>query len=397
MLWKHAGPNGPEGRCGGEHTIVSCARHLSITGIEGNAAMRASLHYGTVFVVCTLIVCFLPPNAAAPSEGNVRCSDVIQRGELNVLTINSLFSEIADRTACFERIAAFVQSQAEAGRPVDVMLLQEAAGGLLVKTENSAQEFRQILNQHYGLDYSLSTAYASGVPAILTIFNATLSRGAVTASLWRLWPPATELACEGHAMPLTRSVLMTRLQVPGLGSIDVYHTHLCADCQAAERLGQAQQLVSFVQQVETRPPGAHPIVLGGDFNTDLVRADPHEEALYRLITAESPVAFEDSYAVANRAGNSASPLWRIRRDDGDQGPRNQGASRALLQSARGSLHVDGRKAPGSPLQAGDGKAAAGEPAGGRHGLGDRHEPCRLDHPRDQGKPQAGVKGYRGPL
>jgi maltose 6'-phosphate phosphatase len=296
--------------------MVSCARHLSITGIEGNASMRASLHSCPVFVVCTMIVCFLPPNGAAPSEGNVRCADVIQRGELNVLTINILFSEIADRTARFERIATFVQSQAEAGRPVDVMLLQEAAGGRLVKTENSAQEFREILHQHYGLDYSLSTAYASGVPEILTIFNATLSRCAVTASLWRLLPPATELACEGHAMPLTRSVLMTRLQVPGLGSIEVYHTHLCADCQASERLEQAQQLVSFVQQVETRAPGPHPTILGGDFNTDLVRADPQEEALYRLITAESPVAFEDSYAVANRAGNPASPLWCIRRDDG---------------------------------------------------------------------------------
>jgi endonuclease/exonuclease/phosphatase family metal-dependent hydrolase len=287
MLWKQAGSNGPEGRCGGERTMVSCARHLSITGIEGNASMRASLHSCPVFVVCTMIVCFLPPNGAAPSEGNVRCADVIQRGELNVLTINILFSEIADRTARFERIATFVQSQAEAGRPVDVMLLQEAAGGRLVKTENSAQEFREILHQHYGLDYSLSTAYASGVPEILTIFNATLSRCAVTASLWRLLPPATELACEGHAMPLTRSVLMTRLQVPGLGSIEVYHTHLCADCQASERLEQAQQLVSFVQQVETRAPGPHPTILGGDFNTDLVRADPQEEALYRLITAEA--------------------------------------------------------------------------------------------------------------
>ena len=47
-----------------------------------------------------------------------------------------------------------------------------------------------------------------------------------------------------------------------------------------------------------------------------MHAAPQEEALYRLITAETPVAFEDSYAVANRAGNPASPLWCTRRDDG---------------------------------------------------------------------------------
>jgi hypothetical protein len=65
-----------------------------------------------------MIVCLLSPNAAASSEGNVSCSDAIQRGELNVLTINLLFSEIADRMARFERIATFIQSQAEAGHPM---------------------------------------------------------------------------------------------------------------------------------------------------------------------------------------------------------------------------------------------------------------------------------------
>jgi maltose 6'-phosphate phosphatase len=278
--------------------------------------MRAYAHYFTVLVVCTLIVCLLPPNAAAPSEGNVSCSDVIQRGELNVLTINILFSEMADRTARLERIATFVQSQAEAGRPVDVILLQEAAGGLLVKTENSAQDFREILKQRYGLDYSLSTAYANGVPGLLTVFNATLSRCAITVSLWRLLPPAVEIEFQGHPIPLTRSVLMTRLQVPGVGHIDVYNTHLCAGCEATERLEQAQTLVHFLQQVETRAPGATSIVLGGDFNTDLVHAAPPDEALYRLITAEGPIPFEDSYAVANGAGNPASPLWCIPRADG---------------------------------------------------------------------------------
>jgi maltose 6'-phosphate phosphatase len=199
---------------------------------------------------------------------------------------------------------------------VDVLLLQEAAGGLLVKTENSARDLQAILNHHYALDYRLSTAYATGVPGILTIFNATLSRCAITTSLWRLLPPATELEFQGHAIPVTRSVLMTRLQVPGVGPINVYNTHLCAACEAAERLEQAHTLVYFVQQVEARAPRATAIILRGDCNTDLAHAAPPDEALYRLITAEGPIPFEDSYAVANGAGNPASPRWCIRHDNG---------------------------------------------------------------------------------
>ena len=204
----------------------------------------------------------------------------------------------------------------EVGQPVDVILLQEAAGGILVKTDNSAHDLQAILKQQYALDYSLSTAYANGVPGLLTVFNATLSRCAITVSLWRLLPPTAEIEFRGHPIPLTRSVLMTRLQVPGVGPIDVYNTHLCAGCEAAERLEQAQTLVRFVQRVETLAPGANPIMHGGDFNTDLVPATPADEALYRLMTAERPVPFQDAYAIANRASNPASPLWCIRRDDG---------------------------------------------------------------------------------
>jgi maltose 6'-phosphate phosphatase len=109
---------------------------------------------------------------------------------------------------------------------------------------------------------------------------------------------------------------MTRLQVPGVGAIDVYNTHLCATCLSSERLEQAQRLIGFVERVETFFSGQNLLVLGGDFNTDLVHADPQEEALYRLLTAEGPVPFQDTYAVTNGAGNPVSPPWCLRRDDG---------------------------------------------------------------------------------
>lgn len=278
--------------------------------------MKASVYCSTVLAVCTMMVCGIRPGIATSSEGSIECADVAQRGVLNVMTLNMLFSEVNDRTARLERIANFVRSQFETGQPVDVMLLQEAAGGFLVKTENSAQDLQAMLRDHYALDYHLRTAYATGVPGLLTVFNATLSRCDVTASLWALLPPATELAFQGHQIPLTRSVLMTRLQVPDVGYIHVYNTHLCANCRADERLEQAHRLVRFMQRVETLAPGSNPIILGGDFNTDLVHAAPQEEALYRLLTVESPFPFQDTYAAANSAGHPISPLWCIRRDNG---------------------------------------------------------------------------------
>src|SRR5918996_2810489 len=114
--------------------------------------MKAYVYRSTVLAVCTMILCCARPNVAASSEGTAHCADVVQRGVLNVLTINILFSEVDHRTARLARIATFVQSQFEAGHPVDVMLLQEAVGGRLVQTENSAHDFKAILEQNSGLD-----------------------------------------------------------------------------------------------------------------------------------------------------------------------------------------------------------------------------------------------------
>jgi maltose 6'-phosphate phosphatase len=278
--------------------------------------MKASASRVTLFVACTLLLCLPRLRLEASPGGDVHCPDVSQRGVLNVMTVNILFSEIESRTARLERIAQFVRSQFDAADPVDVLLLQEAAGGFLVNTENSARDLQTLLKTRYGLDYTLRTAYANGVPGLLEVFNATLSRCAITASLWTLLPPTTEIEFRGQAIPLTRSVLMTRLQVPGVGAVDVYNTHLCANCLSSERLEQAQRLLRFVHHAEALFAGQNPVVLGGDFNTALAPADPNAEALYQLITADSQVPFQDSYAAANGAGNPLSPLWCIRRDDG---------------------------------------------------------------------------------
>jgi maltose 6'-phosphate phosphatase len=256
-----------------------------------------------------------PLGVATARAATGPCEDIVARERLNVLTINLLFSAIETRTTRLESIAQFVRHQFDAANPVDVILLQEAAGGLLVNTANSARDFQTLLHTHYGLDYTLRMAYANGVPGLLTVFNATLSRCAITASRWTLLPPATEVEFRGHAVPLTRSALMTRLQVPGVGAVDVYNTHLCASCLASERLAQAQRLLQFVQQVEARASVPIPLILGGDFNTDLTSADPDEAAVYQRITQDPQTPFQDSYAVAHPVGDPW-PVSCLRRADG---------------------------------------------------------------------------------
>jgi maltose 6'-phosphate phosphatase len=292
----------------------SCG-NLGKTRIIGNI-MTAYFTRPTSLFFFTLLLCLPHLSRAASHERDVQCVDVVNRGVFNVLTINILFSDIETRNTRLDRIAQFVKSQFEAANPVDVILLQEAAGGILVKTENSAEDFTNILNTHYGLNYSLRMAYSNGVPGLLAVFNATLSRCEVTTSLWTLLPPATEIEFQGYTIPLTRSVLMTRLEVPGVGTIEVYNTHLCANCRSSERLEQAQRLLRFLHNVETLFPGQNPMVLGGDFNTNLAHADQEEAALYQFITADSQFPFQDSYAVANSVGNPSSPVSCIRRDDG---------------------------------------------------------------------------------
>src|SRR5215475_16040521 len=82
--------------------------------------MKASVSCSTVLAVCTIIVCGMRPGLAAAAESRVECADVAQRGVLNVMTLNLLFSRVHDRTARLEHIATLVRSQFEAGQPVDV-------------------------------------------------------------------------------------------------------------------------------------------------------------------------------------------------------------------------------------------------------------------------------------
>jgi maltose 6'-phosphate phosphatase len=206
--------------------------------------------------------------------------------ELSVLTINSLFSEVDEREARLQRIAEFI-----ADNPVDLILLQEVVGGRWSGTVNSAWDLKTKILDESGIEYDFAYRMANGVPRLLSVGNAILSRHRILYTLAKTLPFESEVVYEGIEIPLKRRAMMSRVKIPGFGKINVYNTHLCAFCDPAERYEQAAVLVDFINAVERFIWGASPAILGGDFNTNL--SVPGEEEVYDLLTDEG---FIDTYA-----------------------------------------------------------------------------------------------------
>jgi len=232
-----------------------------------------------------------------------QCPDISTRGHLNVMTINLLFSEIQDRQIRLERIAAFAKDQADSGEPVDFILLQEVVGGLLSKTVNSGQDLHNLLAQKE-LSYNLSFKLANGLPGILSVGNAILSRCEIVYTLSTVLPFVIEEPFQGITVPLKRIVMMSRVKVPRVGKINVYNTHLCAFCEPEARLQQALVMADFIDEVESFIGGINPIILGGDFNTDVNL--PSEIGVYNLITEQ--LGFIDSYAESHNCISCCSQV-----------------------------------------------------------------------------------------
>jgi maltose 6'-phosphate phosphatase len=240
----------------------------------------------------------LLPRAASGSQAV--CADTAARGRLNVLTINLLFTEIQQRDLRLERIADFVRLRSQTD-PVDAILLQEVVGGRLAGTTNSSVDLQRMLAA-LGESYNLSYRLANGIPGLLTVGNAVLSRCEIVRTVSKMLPVVTEEPFPGLDLevPLSREALLVRLHLPGYGDLNVYNTHLCAFCDpVTERLQQAEALLSFVSQVQKFFPA--PVVLGGDFNTDLEQ--PGHSLVYNTIAAGG---FVDTYAALHSCNSCCS-------------------------------------------------------------------------------------------
>jgi maltose 6'-phosphate phosphatase len=264
-------------------------------------------------LVSTLLFFACQTTPTPPAMGDARCDDVAERGVINILDINILFSEVDNRDKRLEDVAEFA-----ANSDVDVLLLQEVVNGILVNTENSAEDLRDILRRKHNLDYNIQTAFEVGLPGLLSVANAVLSRCEIKFNLVKRLPKASELEFGGRAIRINRNVMMVQLEIPDKGKINVYNTHLCARCEIEEREEQLDELLEFVNEMDTNMPGENPSVLGGDFNSDRFDNQGAEKFLWEKIIA---AGFIDAYAefvIANSGGQETLDTLCEDEDNADE-------------------------------------------------------------------------------
>jgi maltose 6'-phosphate phosphatase len=229
---------------------------------------------------------------------------------LRVLTLNLLFSQFETRDENLERVADFIAAQSRSQQQVHLILLQEVVGGLLAGTEDSSQDLRDKLAERGEL-YELRSRYETGVPGILVVKNAILSSCPILFSLAKTLSIANEDTGD-FTIPVRRQVTMVRIRIPHIGNINVYNTHLCADCMPADRLHQVKELLEFLNTIEGLFGADDPLILGGDFNIDLNTPDEAPQDAYALLIENRLV---DTYAEANDCTNCCSTS-NIERFDG---------------------------------------------------------------------------------
>ena len=244
--------------------------------------------YNFALVLLAFAVLLPGCSGLATREGGADCQDIAERGYINVLTLNLLFSEIRTRDHRLATLGEFVFDN-----QVDVILLQEVVGGALAQTDDSARDLKNILADDYDLDYNLNSVFEIAVPETLAVENAILSRCEMPFMLVKPLPWAPEIEFQGKVMELGRNVLMSRLKIPRFGRINIYNAHLCAACSVADRQEQLHNLLAFVNGMENYSSSDKPVVLGGDFNIDLFRDNGSERFLYSSILN---TGFIDSYA-----------------------------------------------------------------------------------------------------
>jgi len=243
---------------------------------------------GSMIFATALFMAACQTTPLPPGVGDAQCGNVADNGYINILTINLLFSEVDDRNKRLKAVADFV-----AENDVDVLLLQEVVNGVLVKTDNSAQDLRDFLIDRHNLGYNIQTAFEIGLPGLLSVANAVLSRCEIPYNLVQRLPKTPEIEFEGHVIEVSRNVLLSRLEIPGFGKINIYNTHLCADCEEFERAEQIDVLLEFINNLQDNTQKELPAILGGDFNFDRFRNGGAQRFQYEEIVDSG---FSDAYA-----------------------------------------------------------------------------------------------------
>ena len=135
------------------------------------------------------------------SQGQSVCSEILERGFLNILTVNLLYSENKDRLDRFQTLVDLIQQQAVQNEPVDIILLQEVVGGFLSGTQNSSHDLKNMLAER-GLMYNLRYCPVNAQIGILSEGIAILSRCRFLFTFAKTLSTVWETPSEGFGAPV---------------------------------------------------------------------------------------------------------------------------------------------------------------------------------------------------
>lgn len=248
-----------------------------------------------------LLLLLLTPNPALAQwwwdSDKIECGNIyhpITGGQLNIMTLNILFDMPGQlRHPTLQAIAEFAVAN-----DIHVILGQEGVWTEIealeekLQTSNSAKDLKDELNAISQDPYDLRLALEAGIPGVLATTNFILTQCEISLHFWEVLPLTESVELLGFEFPITRNVQVMRVKIPDFGKIDLYNTHLCADCDVEGLRDQVETLLNIVGKTEALIPGNNPVVLGGDFNID--RFDTNEEKL--LYDDIVNAGFADSYA-----------------------------------------------------------------------------------------------------
>ena len=183
---------------------------------------------------------------------------------MRVLTVNLAFWAIAGRDARLDHLAETVRD-----RRIDIVALQEVAGGLLAFSADTAADLQRRLP-----GYARRTGFGTQIGRLMRVGNAVLSRCAIGPASVTDIGRLPEIRRLGLTIEVGRQALAVEIVDPALPPLRLVTSHLCAGCSLAERDGQLGVLLG------TLAASPLPTIFAGDLNIDRHRDGAGERFMH---------------------------------------------------------------------------------------------------------------------
>ncbi len=237
--------------------------------------------------------------------------------KVHILTLNlmgtSPVMSISDR---LEGLSDFIRAYYLNKEPIDIILLQEGIGGLVVQIKNSINTLAQRL-ANSGIDYNVCTSSMSSslvrpfIDYKLGILSLHTASPCASSNLGVRNIDAGFI--ENQVYNSGTRIMGRNMFLDGFGSINAYSLHLSGVGGPAGFELQARELLGFIHKCELENP-TEVSIIAGDFNIDLDK--DQKNPIMRTLTGLGFRQIEGSGPTFGIPGNPHSSNGNPRRIDG---------------------------------------------------------------------------------